>query len=280
MQHIETYFRKKKASYSYVSGVIVSPNEAGEEVRHGLVNIAQQCRQAAPKEWKTLITRHFKTLDEIDQFNEVFNKRAHDFRYTQKYLGVRLYGSDYLTHIGEDIILTRPVMEGIIAMLVFDFPHSVVNVKPEQSILWSKSEDELFEIGLANMRANYRYNLSHESLGEAAIWFATADHFFTPNIIFDLQHDPKLQGLHGSLVGIPHRHAVLIYPINSVETIRMITQLLPVINGMHREGPGSISPQLYWYTNNNFHPLPYRIDEKTIQFTPPENFINMLNELK
>ncbi|AXY72898.1 hypothetical protein D3H65_02460 [Paraflavitalea soli] len=280
ISHIETYFRKKKAEFAYNEGVVIVENEEQEKTNHGLVNIAQQCNQSPIKEWKELITRHFDSFGHIDRFNQDFNSQAHDYEYVKSHLGVRLYAQDYLSHISDDIIITRRITEDIIAMLVFDFPHSVSNVKPEQSILWKKSEDELFGIGIINVKSNYQFDISRERLGDFDIWFVTGEHFFTPNIVFDLPHDSRLVGTYGSLVGIPHRHAVLIYPIESSEAVRVITGLIPVINGMHQEGPGSISDKLYWYYDNAFYPLPYTLDEKTIQFFPPEKFLDMMNELQ
>lgn len=278
--HVETYFKKKKAEFVYNDGVVIVENEDQEKTNHGLVNIAQQCKQTPVKEWKELINRHFDSFGHIDRFNQDFNSQAHDYDYVKSHLGVRLYAQDYLSHISDDIIITRRITEDIIAMLVFDFPHSVSNVKPEQSILWDKSEDQLFQIGIANVKANYQSDISRERLGDFDIWFVTGEHFFTPNIVFELDNDPRLVGTYGSLIGIPHRHAVLIYPIENTEAVRVITGLIPVIYGMHQEGPGSISDKLYWYYDNVFYPLPYTLDEKTIQFFPPEKFLDMMNELK
>jgi hypothetical protein len=280
VSHVEAYFKRKQATFAYNEGVVVVENEDQEKINHGLVNIAQQCKQSPPKEWKELIKSHFDSFEQIDRFNQNFNSQAHDYDYVKHHLGVRLYARDYLSHISEDIIITRHVTDDIIAMLVFDFPHSVSNVKPEQSILWNKLEDELFEIGIANVKANYQSDISRERLGDFDIWFVTGEHFFTPNIVFDLENDARLVGSYGSLIGIPHRHAALIYPIENAEAVRVITGLIPVIYGMHQEGPGSISDKLFWYYDNVFYPLPYTLDEKTIQFFPPEKFLDMMNELK
>lgn len=278
--HIENYFKGKSAEFDYDDGVIIVENESQEKTNHGMVNIAQQCKQTPAGEWKRLITSHFDSFKTIDRFNREFDKQAHDFSNVQQYLGARLYSQGYINNFDDDIVITRSVMDGIIAMLVFDFPHSVTNVKPEQSILWNKSEDELFEIGFANIRANYQNEISRERIENFDLLIVSGDHFFVPNVVFEMDSNPELLGTYGSLVAIPHRHAVLIYPIESLQVIEVVNKTIPLAQYMYEQGPGSISDQLYWYYNDEFHHLPYKLDDTTLQFSPPEKFVDMLNELK
>ncbi len=94
-----------------------------------------------------------------------------------------------------------------------------------------------------------------------------------------MQDHPQLIGTYGSLVGVPHRHAVLIYPIENIEVVKVITNLIPIITGMYSEGPGSLSPDLFWHRDGILEQLPYQLEDNTIQFTPTERFLEMLNSL-
>lgn len=277
---VEAYFKGKKVTHRYEDGVIITADKDQEEFTHGLLTVAQHCKQLPPEEWKQLIETHFSAFEEIDRFNAAFSSKAHDYEYARQYLGVRLYGDDCLQVMGEDVIITRSVMEGIVAMLVFDFPHSINTVKPTQSILWSRSEDELFKIGAARMKANYPVEISHEKVDGLDIWMVTGDHFFSPNIILEMKERPSFIGTYGSLVGVPHRHAVLVYPIETLQVIEATHKLIPLLNYMYEQGPGSISRQLYWYYDNTFHRLPYTLEERALQFSPPGSFIDMLNAIK
>ena len=87
-------------------------------------------------------------------------------------------------------------------------------------------------------------------------------------------------GAHGSLVGVPHRHAVFIYPINDLKVVTVMQALAYAVHGMYTEGPGSISAKLYWYDGQKFTDIPYSFSETKIDFTPPDAFIEMLNELQ
>src|SRR5207247_218831 len=142
-------------------------------------------------------------------------KKAHDFSFAKAYLGVRLYHNDYVSSLDESTSIGKQFTDDVFALLVFDFPHSVINVKPEQTIQWNKNNEELIEIGLANIKEKYKFNISTQKITDFTIWFVQGDHFFVPNILFDLQNNAKLDGTKGSLIGIPHRHAVLIYPIEN-----------------------------------------------------------------
>jgi len=83
----------------------------------------------------------------------------------------------------------------------------------------------------------------------------------------------------GSLIGVPHRHAVIIYPIESLQVVQAINRLIPTIHGMHNEGPGSISNKLLWYQDDEFRDLPYGVEGNKLRFMPPEFFVEMLNSM-
>jgi len=90
---------------------------------------------------------------------------------------------------------------------------------------------------------------------------------------------PQVLGAKGTLVGIPHRHAVFLYPIETLEVVTACNILIPVISSMYHDGPGSISNNLFWYYNGEFITLPFEIGEKELKFFPPEEFVDILNTL-
>lgn len=89
-----------------------------------------------------------------------------------------------------------------------------------------------------------------------------------------------LIGSKGALIGIPNRHAVLIYPIENHEVVKDINTLITITKGMYDEGPGSISSNLYWYNGDKLITLKIDVSNKTLKFSSSENFLNMLNTLK
>ena len=131
-----------------------------------------------------------------------------------------------------------------------------------------------------NIKNNNPLEISEQKLGDFKIWFVQSDHFYASNIILDKKGLTKYIGSKGALIGIPHRHAVLIYPIENLEVAKAINTMIPITKGMYSDGPGSISSHLFWYNGGELIDLPYEISDKKLKFTPPESFLTMLNTLK
>jgi hypothetical protein len=279
LKAIDDYFNKKKITYEPGDGLLtVGANDFGF-TNLGLTNVAQVCKQDKPSNYSNIVSRHFEAMIRANHFDAEFKKIVHDFDKVKKYLGVRLYHNSYIANIGQELTIGKDFAGDIYAMLVFDLPDSITNVQPEQAEKWGRNVDELFQTGLQNIRSNYPLKISQEKFNTFTLWFIQGDHFFTPNIVFDLNSFPKFIGSKGSLIGIPHRHSVIIYPIETIETVTAINQLIPTIYGMNEEGPGSVSNNLFWYKDGHFENLPYKIEDRKLQFFPPDSFVDLLNTL-
>ncbi|SEN38418.1 hypothetical protein SAMN04488505_11020 [Chitinophaga rupis] len=277
---LDNYFKNKGIAYVLGDGEIILDNATFGAERMGLVNVSQVCKQHPQSAWKSCIEDHFNGMERAFAFTDDFEKRCHDLSFARDYIGIRLYHNSYVENIDPGLIIGKPLAGDLFMMLVFDLPNTVINVKPEQTIPWGLSDDALYEMGIVNMREKYLSHNSLEQLGDITIRFVQGDHFFVPNIVFDLERIPEYLGTHGSLIGIPHRHAVLIYPIEDLNVVKAINQLIPVISGMNQEGPGSVSKGLYWYYNGQLTGLPYSLEEKKLNFYPPEDFLSVLNTLQ
>lgn len=277
---IDKYFKKLNIPYQISDGqILVNQNEFGFG-NMGLVNVAQVCKQGKAGHYTKIITEHFDALIRAKQFDFEFAKIADNFEEVKKYVGVRLYNHEYVASIGNENFIGREFAGDIYAMIVFDFPDSITSIKPEQTSAWNKTIDELFNTGVENIKNSYPVAISKQKFDEFSIWFAQSDHFFTPNIVFDIENIDGLTGSKGSLIGIPHRHAAIIYPIEGIEVVKAINILIPTIYGMYKEGPGSLSNNLFWYQDGSYIPLPYKINDGKLQFFPPNEFVEMLNGLR
>jgi len=280
IKEIDNYFKNRNIKYEMGDGQIhIDKNEFGFS-NLGLMNVAQICKQEDIRHYKGIIAEHFDSMARAHDFDKEFEKIADDFAEVRKYIGVRLYDNSYVAHIGKALTVGKDFAGDIYAMIVFDFPDSVLNIRPEQIIAWDKTIDELFEIGISNIKSKYPLTITKESFGEFSIWFVQGEHFFTSNIVFDIESRPGLVGSKGSLIGLPHRHSAIIYPIENLEVIKAINGLIPAIYGMNQEGPGSLSNNLFWYKDQMFTQLPYTIEEGKLQFFPPDDFVKLLKGLK
>lgn len=277
---VDRYFEKTKLDFKINDGIIEINDDTLNLGNLGLQNLAQICTQYETKEWEILINSHFDNLinskkEETDILSKITN-----FDAMKKYIGVRIYNSSYIEAINKEFLFFKHITKDLIALLIFDFPSTVRNINPDEVNIWNIEIDTLFKIGIENIKNNYSPNISKEKIEDLDVWIIESENIFTSNILFYLSNNPILIGKFGSLVGIPHRHLILVYPIENLETLKAINKLIPIIDHLEKQGPGSLSNRIFWYQNSNYEDLPYTIDEKGISFHPPEEFVEILNKLE
>lgn len=277
---IEKYFNDLSVRYGIFDGFVQVEGGQWEFNQLGLVNVGQVCKQDNPWNYRQIIQDHFDALKSSYEFNLEFDKLITDFDKVKKYLAVRLYSKEYFEQFGLQNTIGDFLSDDLYSTLVFDLPYSISNVKPEQAAKWTIDHTELFKIGIENVKQNHSWEITQEEMNGFKIWFIQSDHFFAPNIIFDLKHRIGLTSEHGMLIGIPHRHAVLIYPIKDLEVVTAINGLIPIIHGMNQEGPGSITNELYYFKDGLLTNIPYELSENKMEISPPEIFLNVLNSFK
>jgi hypothetical protein len=281
LEKVADHFSGRKRRFTLGDGVVyVEDGKPGGQHQLGLLNLAQMCARNETKDWAEIVTDHFRTLEKSYSEQKVLEERIDDFTRVEELLAVRLWPEDYLADLDRNKILHRKELPGTISALVFDLPSSIRNVTPEEVKSWGKSETELFRIGLANVMENCIPDVSEHDLGDGITLTLFSDEsFFVASHALLLEEHPECIGPFGTLVGIPHRHVMLAFPIEDLRVLQAIHMMIPIIAGMERDGPGSISPLLYWYKDGEYTNLPYRIEKNILNFSPPEDFVEMLNLL-
>lgn len=282
LRHIGDHFRKQKQKITVGDGIIILQNPPREGFQQlGLLNLAQLCARNEEKEWPDIIKDHFKTLQKSQSEQAVLEQRIADFDRVEELLAVRLWPENYLAELNRNKFVHRCDLPGTLTALVFDLPSSVRNVTPEEAKAWGKSHEELFAIGLANVRENCIPDVTEQDLGDEVVItiLSDAENFFVASHALLLEEHPECIGTFGTLIGVPHRHVVLAYPIEDRRVVAAISLMIPPILVWEKEGPGSISPYLYWYKDGEFTNLPFKIKDQSLHFTPPDNFVDVLNML-
>jgi hypothetical protein len=281
LARLDNYFRKHNVDYRVDNGIALLDEPHLGYDNFGLINLAQICKQDPQHEWDINIENFFRSMERSSEFEREFESRKTDFEFIRPFIAVRIYNIEYADSVGRENFIYRQLSEQVVATLVFDLPDSIMNIKPENIIPWQKRVDELFTIGYENAKESYPIEIEKQQFGNVHLWMALADHFFAPNILLSLHEEHNhLLGTHGALVGVPHRHIVLIYPIEDLGVLDAIHALVPTVYGMNQEGPGSISHELFWYKDGEFHNLPYELEEQKMKFIPPDNFVELLNSLE
>ena len=80
---------------------------------------------------------------------------------------------------------------------------------------------------------------------------------------------------------MPRRHTVVFHVIQNLAVVSAINSMLNVVPQMCFEGPGSITPSLYWWRPGQaLMQLPTHVSGDTVEFHPPPAFTEMLNRLR
>jgi hypothetical protein len=277
---VNHYFKSLGKPFKIDDGTVRTKWMLGEsEMQNlGLLNVAQLCKQGNIDDYDAIVKNHFEVMRKSQDFIAGFFDNMDNFEFVKPFIGTRLYHKDHVKSIGQGGVISKTVAEDIIAMLVFDMPQAISSVKPDQIKVWRKSAEELLELGLRNIRESYPFNVI-DLESSVRLKAVLQDHFFGSNIILDLEQYPELIGTHGTLVAIPHRHTTIFHPIEDGSVILAINMMIPMVYGMHKEGPGSISPHLYWYHQGEFTMLPYRMEAQSMEFFPTKEFEAMLTYL-
>jgi len=278
---VTDHLEKQGAPFTVGNGMIRIGNEGDPEYRQlGLLNLAQKCHLQAERHWGQIIANHFTTVEKSQKEEDALEERLEDFAKVSELLAVRLWPLSYRDQLDDEHLVYREDLPGVLSVLVYDLPSTIRNVSPQETEAWERTKEELFQIALANVREICIPDVITKDVGDGVSLTCLVDEsYYVASHALLLEHHPDCVGVHGALIGIPHRHAMISYPINDAGVIRAINRMIPLAFGLEKEGPGSITPNVYWYKGGSFTLLPYELSQKQIVFTPPEEFTVLLNAL-
>lgn len=246
-----------------------------EATDYGLLNLAQTCHATSRAEWASTIREHFDNAFRSSRDAQEIDAKAGSLDNVRGWLKVRLYHTDYLSQMGDAGLVHRQPAEGLIETLVYDLPGSVRTVPPDHAKAWGVPPDELFRIGLDNVRSERPAPvLQSFDVGKGAVIRAlVGDSFFTASHVLFLEEHLDGTPAFGALVAVPHRHAALFYPIADMGVMSAVNSMIPIAFGMYQEGPGSLSPGIYWWKAGRLRLLPTKVTAQSITFSPPDDFV-------
>lgn len=271
---LDDYFQSRGVAYQ----LHVDENDAcitldGRSGEYGLSNLGQKCNRAARDEWSDVIRDHFDaTL--TDKLSERADALAADFSLAAPALRLRLWSQDAPLAS----LVRWEIAEGLTAILAFVVGNSAVFVTEDKAGRWGVSRDELFRLALANTRADGLL-----AVGDVAVSGPTRVHileggatlFATTHVLF-LEDYGAARTPFGALVAVPHRHSVVFHPIEDQRALTALQSMAQVVPNLHRQGPGSLCPDIYWWRgpgSASLLKLAVTIDETgALHFDPPSEF--------
>lgn len=264
---VNGHFINQGKKYSVQDGFVILDG-ANEKI--DLRNIAQTCRHAGKNKWKDIITGHLSQLENSKEQSFNFDPVNRLFAEVMPLLAIRLWPEGTLKNAGETNLVYRKDLDGTISTLVINLPETILSVPPKAISKWGKSQDELLEIGYQNTFSKYPPIANPVVLaGIVNAIILSGDMYLTATHILNIPSRPEYIGKYGTLMGVPLRDGVTVYPINETHLTRPLNLLARICNDVFHQGPGSVSPYLYWYYDGKFTKLRFNEREQKL-YLPPE----------
>ena len=195
-----------------------------------------------------MIAAHFDHMRSVLGRN--LDALAADYVQASRVLAVRLMpdksdGGPDLPHAA-----VRPVAPGIVAVLVFDFPDSTATVDREQIDEWPVDIDGAFAEGMSILDREPKPLRDDVEDGNVrfTIWYG--DSFYVATWLMRLE-ELLPPGTADAIVGVPNRHMLVVHPIIDSGAIDSLSSMQQLALDGFREGPGSISGRLYWWSRGD-----------------------------
>jgi len=275
---VEAELNKRGLHYRIEEGFVWAPWGGDEDEALSLLNLAQLCHAAGPGQAPRVIAGHFDALIAGRSDRVMADLLATDLTAARPYLKLRLYSKETFGE-GPDQFVVRDIADDLVAVLCFDLPSNVVTVNAESLARWGCTADEVWYQALANLRRTERAPFEDVDVGGAVLKAMTGDSFFVASnllLLDDVLGDEATRW--GALAAVPNRHTLVWHPIADLTALRAIDAMVVMASRMCAEGPGSISPYLFWWREGVLRTLPTRETADHYEFVPPDEFVTEVLE--
>ncbi len=274
---VRRHFAERGEEVVFDEGIVVR-----DGIHYGLENLAQWCGRMPRDEWQLAVEQHFAMLAQAQAEQAEWAEVAHDFGKAAGRLLLRIYPAEFLDEGRGEWLVHRTDLPGTATVLVADLPSSVLTLRRDQVAIWGRSVEDLFALAhdqLADL-APVQIEWTELAAGQVSVAVLSADHLYAATHALRLAEWPELCGVHGTLLAVPSRHALLAVPIHDARVRDAIRLLAPQVRTMFTKGPGSIAADLFWRRpDGTFERQGYRPDGGTLQFEPAPGLAGLLRDL-
>ena len=270
---LDAELTRRALPYRVEEGVLWARWGSEEDEALGLTNLAQMCRAAGPEAYPQVITSHFAALVAGRGDRELAGQLGADLGLARPHLKLRLYARDTFEPGNEQFVL-RDTADDLTAVLCYDLPSNVVTVAAESLGKWSVAPDEPYYQALANQRRTERHPIEDVDVTGATVQAMTGESFFVASNLLLLGDFIGEESPFGAIAAVPNRHTLIWHAIVDPTALRAIDAMVVMAANLCAEGPGSISPHLYWWKDGTLRTLPTRETEEHYEFVPPDDFVD------
>lgn len=281
-QQVKSWFEARGLYATIDEGIVTAGTKPADDRKLELADLAQSCDAADPSLWPEIIDSHFSFQLEALDNTEALQADIRHFDRISHLLAVRLMPRGFIDTTGDAVatLVLREDLEDVFTVLVFDLPNRVQTVLRSEARFWEIDDEKLFRLGLDNVRDSCRPDARQETLSQDVVITAlTGSTLFVSTHALLMQDHPERIGSGGTLVGVPDRGSLLLHPITDRRVAAAADAMIPMIYGMHRDGPRPVSAHLYWYRDGKFTTLAYSGDDESFSFDPSVEFTAMIEQL-
>lgn len=242
-----------------------------------LRDLRQLARLVPRDDWPALVSDHVTTI--VTAIEEPLD--LSDFDLAQHLLRTRIYPAE----ADNGVLAARPFAPGLIEAVVVDTPTTVRTVTTDEMNGWPVSGDALFMLGRANVRADGPLQVDEQDLGGVRVCVLHGWTFYAVTHLAWLEEYLPI-GPYGALVIAPNRSLIVAHPLQISEghpraryraAVAAATELQAQAHRAYEEGPGSLSPHLYWWRAGELSYLATRYEGDTLIL--PEELASVLTTL-
>lgn len=253
-------------------GVLSFP-EGVDDTELGLAKLAQSFHESDSDSRRDLIERHVKRVEAA-----VEHPTGLSYEQAKDRLLVRLIPSSQVETT--KTLIVSEELPGIKTVLVVDLPETVRSIGREEAKSWGKTPEELLKLGLANLaEKKFPQAESLELIPGLSAYFITQESLYVASKVLTLESHPEWLGRHGALVGVPTRQHLIVYPVEDSKALAAMELLSQLVVRLEEEGPGSVSPLLFYYDGDSLEAMSNRSDEDGLSLSPSPKFMKALAKI-
>jgi hypothetical protein len=242
----------------------------GHPTKYGLTNLLQTWTRAEPASRAQLVALHFQNLFEAEATAPPTPAEL------LRLLRPRVRNRDQPGAVTVPS-LSQTIAEGVDAVLCVDLPTAVSNLMPDEMVATGRTMPELWQLAISQIDDGLP--VSEEDLGDGVTAFV-GDSFFVASRVLDLEHFAGEVPEHGALVAIPHRHLMIVHPIETTRAVKALSTMLGAAVHFFAQGPGSIVPYVYWWRHDrSLLRIASVVRDGRTFVVPPDELIAVLNAL-
>ena len=235
--------------------------------QYGLTNVAQMWRQAEPRDRRGVLEDRLAALDAQHEAPRIAPADM------PALVRPQLWALDDVGELQDELVMLE-VADDLVAVLSLDLPTTVKAVQPQEVEATGLTEDELWQRAVEQLDDGEP--IERVALDEGVELLVSDSHFLATQVLA-LEELVGALPEHGALVALPHRHMLALRPIHDASVLDAVGVMAPFTVEHFEEGPGSLSPHLYWWHRDGLELI--AVDDEAGSIDPPESFMAMLETL-